>query len=141
MRPLDGLNIPPLLSGGLNLGYRCSSKCRHCLYACGPHRRDGEGDSPNALDEILDMLVERAPGALYHIGGGEPFLDVVRLRRCVALMMQRRLTLEYVETNAFWAKSPEIAEQVLGELAEAGLVRGDGDVWQRAVVSPRRAPA
>lgn len=31
--------------------------------------------------------------------------------------------------------------RALGELAEAGLVRGDGDVWQRAVVSPRRAPA
>jgi len=64
------MHIGALQGGGLVLGYRCSSRCRHCPYACGPHRRDGDGDD-QALEQVLDLLAERGPGARYHIGRGE----------------------------------------------------------------------
>ncbi len=115
------LVLGPLHGGGLVLGYRCSSRCRHCLYACGPHRRDGEGDGPDALERVLDALARRSRGARFHIGGGEPFLELDRLERAIAGLVGRGLQLDYVETNASWVRSGEHAEQVLARLRDAGL--------------------
>jgi hypothetical protein len=70
---------------------------------------------------VLDQLVERGPEARYHIGGGEPFLDVERLARAVAGMERRGLALDYVETNASWVRGREHAEQVLRQLSAEGL--------------------
>lgn len=111
------LRVPALRGGGLVLGYRCPARCRHCLYACGPHREPARGD-PEAL---LDLLAERAPGASFHIGGGEPFLDRELLLRAVEGLRRRRLTLEYVETNASWVRNAAQARLVLEDLAQAGL--------------------
>lgn len=115
------LRIGPLFGGGLVLGYRCSSRCRHCLYGAGPHRRDGEPADDESLDRILDLLAESGPDARYHIGGGEPFLDIDRLSHAVMGFRERGLILEYVETNAFWAKDRDHAEGVLSSLAAEGL--------------------
>ena len=68
------LDIGTLHGGGIVLGYRCPSRCRHCLYDSGPHRDDGK-PSAAELDRLLDLLAERGPRARYHVGGGEPMLD------------------------------------------------------------------
>ncbi|MBN2498437.1 MAG: radical SAM protein [Deltaproteobacteria bacterium] len=112
--------IGPLLGGGVVLGYRCSSRCRHCLYGCGPHRKDGQ-PSPEELDRLLDDLARLAPRARYHIGGGEPFLDRGLLHMAVEGMRARGLLLEYVETNAAWVDGRAQAEEILSELAAVGL--------------------
>jgi hypothetical protein len=112
--------IGELAGGGLVLGYACPSRCRHCLYGCGPHRKDGKPDS-DQLELLLDLLASRASRAAYHIGGGEPFLDVALLRQAVRGMVERSLHLEYVETNAAWVRDQEQAEQQLAELAGEGL--------------------
>jgi hypothetical protein len=114
------LRLPALLGGGLVLGYDCQSRCRHCLYGCGAHRRDGK-PAPAELEHVLDLLAELGPDARYHIGGGEPFLDLPLLEQAVAGMTARGLQLDYVETNAGWVKSAEQAERTLSELARAGL--------------------
>jgi len=115
------LHIGPLLGGGLVLGWRCSSWCRHCLYAAGPHRRDGEPESEEALDALLDELARKGPHARYHIGGGEPFLQRGLLARAISGFRSRELALEYVETNASWVRSDSQARRVLAELCEQGL--------------------
>lgn len=115
------LVIGNLHSGGLILGYRCPSKCRHCLYGCGPHRRDGAPDSQSELEKILDLLATRAPDATYHIGGGEPFLNLPLLRQAIEGMASRQLQLDYVETNAAWVKDFHHAREILSELAPLGL--------------------
>jgi hypothetical protein len=132
-------SIGQLHGGGIVLGYRCPSRCRHCLYACGPHRRDGLPDV-DGLDRMLGLLAERAPGARYHIGGGEPFLDVGLLAHAVEGMASRGLALDYVETNASWATSRGRAEELLGELAAVGLERVLVSVspFHAEFVSPRR---
>ncbi|MBW2458617.1 MAG: radical SAM protein [Deltaproteobacteria bacterium] len=117
----DELQIGPLHGGGLVLGYRCSSRCRHCLYGAGPHRRDGEPPSEQALEALLDSLAERGPAARYHIGGGEPFLDMDRLERAVAGLVGRGLALDYVETNAAWVRDRSHAASTLERLAGVGL--------------------
>jgi hypothetical protein len=120
MSTIEKLRLPTLYGGGLVLGYACPSRCRHCLYGCGPHRRDGKPD-PAALDRLLDLLADRAPHAGYHIGGGEPFLDRELLGRAIAGLAERGLALQYAETNAAWVKSPEQAASTLEELADQGL--------------------
>jgi len=115
------LTIPRLQAGGLNLGYRCSSHCRHCLYACGPHRRDGLPDSPDALHSLLDELKSRAPLASFHIGGGEPFLDVDLLSSVLEGLSDRGLLFDYVETNASWVLSESHARATLERLRALGL--------------------
>jgi len=115
------LTIGPLLGGGLVLGYRCPSRCRHCLYGSGPHRRDGEPPTSAALDELLDRLAAVGSGARYHIGGGEPFLDVDRLEQAVTGMASRGLALDYVETNAAWVRDADHAVDTLRRLGRAGL--------------------
>lgn len=115
------LTIGPLLGGGLVLGYRCSSRCRHCLYGAGPHRIDGDGDGGARLEAVLDALAQRGPRAAYHIGGGEPFLDLDLLERAISGMAERGLQLDYVETNAGWVGDEDHATQVLARLADAGL--------------------
>ncbi|MDJ0766131.1 MAG: radical SAM protein [Myxococcota bacterium] len=117
---VDSLTVGPLVGGGLVLGYACPSMCRHCLYACGPHRKDGK-PTLRELEGILDLLAERAPNARYHIGGGEPLLDRALLRRAIMGMRDRGLSLEYVETNAAWVSSPQQAVEVLAELESIGL--------------------
>jgi hypothetical protein len=111
------LRIRRLHAGGLNLGYRCSSRCRHCLYACGPHRRDGAGK----LEPVLDALAERAPHAVYHVGGGEPFLDRDLLAAVLDGFHDRGLNLDYVETNASWVRGQAHARRVLEECRGRGL--------------------
>ena len=113
------VHIGELYGGGLVLGYSCSSRCRHCLYGCGPHRRDG--GAPDRLDAILDQLAEVAPHARYHIGGGEPFLNLTLVEHAVRGLGERGLHLEYIETNASWVRSRKHAEETLAGLAAAGL--------------------
>ncbi|RCK79954.1 MAG: Radical SAM domain protein [Candidatus Ozemobacter sibiricus] len=115
------LFIGDLHGGGLVLSWRCGSQCRHCLYGCGPHRQDGAPADEAAWEALLDHLARIAPRAVWHIGGGEPFLHLQRLKSTVAGLARRRLRLEYVETNASWVQDQAQAERVLGELRELGL--------------------
>ena len=118
---MNTLKIGRLYGGGLVLGYRCSSKCRHCLYGCGPHRTDGGLQTKEQADNILNTMKNYAPLAPWHIGGGEPFLNTENLKYIIKGMKSRNLILEYVETNAHWAKDKENTTLTLKELKDAGL--------------------
>ena len=115
------LHIGALKGGGLILGYRCSARCRHCVYACGPHRRDGDAAGEDGLRRVLERLSEVAPRVMLHIGGGEPFLDLERLEHVIYTLKRRRLRLDYVETNASWARTPQVAGRIVSQLLDAGL--------------------
>lgn len=115
------LTVGPLRGGGFVPWWRCGSRCRHCLYGCGPHRRDGSVEGAPAREKVLDRLAERGGKARWHLGGGEPFLQPDALAAWIGGMVSRGLPLEYVETNASWVQDRAHAEQVLGDLAERGL--------------------
>ena len=92
------------------VNYRCNAACRHCLYACSPTRQAGyiSGDKTS---EICNLLVKNGIGSV-HIGGGEPFLDFKGLLGVIRCLSSSNIQLDYIETNAFWAKGPSSMEHI-----------------------------
>lgn len=113
------LSLERLQSGGLITNYHCTSRCRHCLYACGPdrpHEFIGEETTRANLATIRGLGCRSI-----HIGGGEPFLDVTGLRRVLELAREAQVRVEYVETNSSWYRDQESARAILSALKAAGL--------------------
>ena len=99
-----------LRHGGIMVNYKCTAACRHCLYSCSPTRGDGYMDEKTA-GEICRLL--RTGGCpSVHIGGGEPFLDFNGLVMMIRRLADAGITLEYVETNAFWAAESGVNEKI-----------------------------
>ena len=110
--------IDRLQHGGIMTNYQCNAACRHCLYACSPERSGGY-IRPQAAREICSQLREGGCASV-HIGGGEPFLDIDGLVMLLQTARRAGITVEYVETNAFWASDESRAEKYLRALIDAG---------------------
>jgi hypothetical protein len=102
------LRIKRLIHGGIMVNYCCNAACRHCLYASSPSRRSGYITKEKII-EICHTLVSGRIGSV-HIGGGEPFLDFQSLVMVIREAAKAGITLDYVETNAFWAHDPSCGE-------------------------------
>ncbi len=116
---MKALTINSLQSGGLITNYYCSSKCKHCLYACSPKRKK---------EYITLVTVQQNAGVIaslgcysVHIGGGEPMLDTEKLYDTLKTLQNAGIGVEYVETNSSWYKDKKSAVSVLKYLKKAGL--------------------
>ena len=98
--------------------YRCSAACRHCLYACSPERTDGYITKETAVN-VSKLLIAGGCRSV-HIGGGEPFIDFDGLLMLVRTVTDMGITVEYIETNAYWAADFQQVASKLKELAHAG---------------------
>jgi len=123
--------LPKPVSCGILLSYKCTSVCRHCMYACSPSWGGdwiSEGDLGRILGQLSGNIIP-APGGSSRIGinyglhftGGEPFLNYRLLLRAVELAEDYGIPSVFVETNCFWCASRERAEEMLLELRQAGL--------------------
>ncbi len=99
--------------------YKCTAACRHCLYACSPQRVSGYISAETA-GRVCSGLRKGGCRSV-HIGGGEPFLDFEGLLALVRIVREAGIELEYVETNAYWAKDEATAERKLKLLINAGV--------------------
>jgi hypothetical protein len=113
------LKIKNLLSGGLITNYRCTSRCRHCLYNCGPHWPDQYIDRETAAKTL--KIIRDAGCRSIHIGGGEPFLNVDGLISVLEIANEIGIFIDYVETNSSWFSDKKDAEQILSSLKDKGL--------------------
>ena len=111
--------IKRLLSGGIITNYFCTSKCRHCLYNCGPHWEKRYMDPATAEDNLC--MVRSLGCRSVHIGGGEPLLRPDNLTEILEIAGRVGVSIEYVETNSSWFKDLESAERILFSLREKGL--------------------
>ena len=107
-----------LSHGGIMTNYQCNAACRHCLYACSPERTGGY-IRPKIAKEICGLLREGGCTSV-HIGGGEPFLDIDGLVMLLETARKSGITVEYIETNAFWAADEDRAVKYLRALEAAG---------------------
>ena len=114
-----GFEINRLLSGGLIANYHCTSRCRHCLYNCGPHR---------SKEYITADWAEKSFRAMkslgcesVHIGGGEPMLQPNALGVVLEAASRTGMGIDYVETNSSWYRDPTSAAETLARLKALGL--------------------
>ena len=111
--------IDRLRHGGIMTNYQCNAACRHCLYACAPERSGGY-IVPEKAAEICRLLLEGGCRSV-HIGGGEPFLNIDGLIMLLETARNSGITVEYVETNAFWAEDESRAVEYLCMLKKTGM--------------------
>lgn len=132
------LNRPDTLN--VVLGYRCNAECRHCCTSCGPRADEPAARRflgniavatgtdldafPQLTEETVVQLVDLA-GATPTIGrvsftGGEPILFKPVLLAGLQRAKQHGLATRIV-SNGSWAKTPEGARRLIGQLADAGL--------------------
>lgn len=111
--------INTLISGGLITNYHCTSKCRHCLYNCGPGRPADYMDKKTSL--LCFEKIREFGAASVHIGGGEPFLNPAGLESVIECAAQTGVQIEYVETNSSWYKDEQSACRLLERLKSNGL--------------------
>ncbi|HHU77944.1 MAG TPA: radical SAM protein [Clostridiales bacterium] len=112
------LRINYLVSGGLITNYRCSSRCRHCVYASS-HAWPDDYMTSSAADEIFSLLKKLGCSSI-HIGGGEPLLRPERIFPVLESAAGNDVDIEYIETNASWYKDESSAVNILKELRKRG---------------------
>jgi len=114
------MTIPPLISGGIMLTYRCTNACKHCLYRCSPrHERDFMSES--MLDATMAALAKESALHGIHLAGGEATLDWKRLLYAVRAARRHGIAIDYLETNASWCEDERTAHEGFSRLHEAGL--------------------
>ena len=125
------LRVQEPFSGGILLSYRCTSECRHCMYACSP-RWTGDWISEDNLRKVLIQLSDRilpSPfgadriGVNYglHFTGGEPFLSFDLLEKAARMAHDLEIPSTFVETNGFWCAEDDATREKLTKLKRAGL--------------------
>src|SRR5436309_5338613 len=115
----DSQAFRPLVFRGLKIavGWACNAACGHCSIGCGPRRREAlaSGMILNCIDEAASLGMKGI-----ELTGGEPLL---RARDLLGFMARARGhgLQSLIYTNAFWAKTPDLARRRLAELRESGL--------------------
>jgi len=108
-----------LQHGGVMVNYKCNAACRHCLYACSPERDSGYVNSETAQE--ICRLLDKGRCRSVHIGGGEPFLDFEGLIMMIQALNQKRIAIDYIETNAFWSADSKNALDKIKHLLAEGI--------------------
>lgn len=125
------LQIPEPISAGIILSYKCSSTCKHCMYACSPMWKADWLTREN-IELILRRLAPRIKPSPYgsegvsinhglHFTGGEPFLNFNLILDAVKLANKLKIPSTFVETNCFWCMDEEHVKEKLTVLKEKGL--------------------
>ncbi|MFX1310479.1 MAG: radical SAM protein, partial [Promethearchaeota archaeon] len=128
---MKNLLVPKPKSGGLILSYKCSGKCKHCMYFSSPQWR-GDWISEKNLEEILNQLSNTIQESPYgprnvslnyglHFTGGEPFLNYDLLLKAIEIGKSLNIPSMFVETNCYWCKNDSITKERLVELKKNGL--------------------
>jgi hypothetical protein len=116
---MQNVLISNLQSGGLITNYYCTSKCRHCLYACSP-KWPKEYISREDAEKFLEITKSHGIYSL-HIGGGEPFLDKEGLLKVVQAARNANVKIDYIETNSSWFKNTSEDKDLLLALQNNGV--------------------
>ncbi|HLA83639.1 MAG TPA: radical SAM protein [Thermoguttaceae bacterium] len=112
--------IPPLISGGVMLTYRCTNACRHCLYRCSP-RHDKHFMPESMIDATMAALAKETTLHGIHLAGGEATLDWKRLVYAIRSARRHGIAIDCLETNGSWCDDERTAHEGFSRLHEAGL--------------------
>lgn len=104
---------------GIITNYNCTASCRHCMFASSPEYFKDYISKQDSL-RIAELL-KRAGTTSVHVGGGEPFIHFEGLCTLIKALNQNRVGVDYIETNAFWAKDEDFARKRLEKLKKLGV--------------------
>ncbi|MGQ0619453.1 MAG: radical SAM protein [Panacagrimonas sp.] len=107
---------------GVSMTSRCNAACRHCSTSCGPSKTTTL-DTDDVL-RVVSEAVELGMGQPLRlvITGGEPFLDLTRLRHVIEHAGRLGVEVACV-SNGYWATSDAKAVSILADLKSLGLSR------------------
>ena len=120
---------------------RCNARCAMCYQSAGPKGADTWGKAALETKEIKQLLRDAIRlETLYprfHLSGGEAFLDI---DACLELFEEARAVgfLDITTTtNAFWARTPARAREVVSRLRRAGVTSMEisWDYWHTPYVT------
>lgn len=127
------LRIPKPISLGAILSYKCTSECRHCMYACS-HEWQDDWMSLELFKEVLYSFGQKIKANSkregvgmnhgLHFTGGEPFLNQELLLNLVRATKDYGISSNFVETNCYWCADDDIVEKKFMQLKDAGLGGG-----------------
>jgi hypothetical protein len=128
---MEKLLVDQPISGGVLLSYRCTSECKHCMYACSPQWKADwitEDDLHRILSQLSDSI-QPSPlgpdriGINYglHFTGGEPFLNLELLVKATEIADDLGIPSTFVETNSFWCVRDENTREKFIRLRDSGL--------------------
>ena len=112
--------VPPLLSGGVMLTYRCTNACKHCGYRCSPARPD-HFMTEEMIDRTFAALARERSLHGVHLAGGEATLNWKRLEYAIQSAYRHGVNVDYLETNVAWCDDYETARTGFERLERAGL--------------------
>jgi hypothetical protein len=98
--------------------YDCPISCKYCVTESGPW--NGPALDAPFMSRVIDQALELGSLIVVVFTGGEPLLKLRDVMETIRYAQQHRLWTRIV-TNSFWAATPDIALQILGDLKQAGL--------------------
>ncbi|MFC1823995.1 radical SAM protein [Thermodesulfobacteriota bacterium] len=111
------LKPEPAESIGLITNYRCTFRCKHCLYCSSPELKEEVEEA--SLLEIIDQIDRVLGNVLLHIGGGEPLIHFDLAKKIISNLAKKRIIVEYLETNGSYLLKNSLSR--LQALKDAGL--------------------
>jgi len=76
---------------------------------------------PEAVTQAACQTLRQHGCTSIHIGGGEPFMDFAGLCTIAQIARDHGITIEYVETNAYWATDDAHIVECLHKLQQVGI--------------------
>jgi organic radical activating enzyme len=129
----EPLEMPFLRNIGMIMTYRCQVACPHCIIEAGPNRKE-QILIEDAFAWIKQIAQHRSGYIkVLSLTGGEPFIDLERLRAVSDFALGAGLFVSAV-TNAFWANGEQEAEQVLRNLPALGMIAISCDAYHQASI-------
>jgi hypothetical protein len=102
----------------LNYTMKCPLACDYCCYHCSPKRQETM-DVELALD-LVDQAAELGVFAQCGFTGGEALIFYDDVMRITERMQRRNLPFSMI-SSCYWAKTPQDARRVLGDLKAHGI--------------------
>src|SRR4051794_34857778 len=101
----------------INFTLTCNLSCAHCIVESSPHRKERLSG-----DEVMAALRAGAERGKKHVtfSGGEVFLFADEVCELIGQASRLGFVVD-VETNAYWARNPEIAAARLAPFVAAGV--------------------
>lgn len=115
------LNMTERLCYNLGLSYTltCNARCAHCSVWSSPELKGKLG-----LDKAIECIKEAAEFGIHIVAltGGEPTVFLNDLFTIMEVGYNHYGTKFAITTNAYWARTPEKAREIVQHMADNGLI-------------------